>query len=437
MNEASLADTHSDIRVEHVHLVPFISSCYHSALQQLAQAYEEFRPAAILISKGQFGPRLVIDSFVNGLDETATVVRIHGSYTESAKFMHDIVRSAGFIANGTNLVDLENILDMFLRYQKKHEFRTVITIEDMDAHGWWILDKIRRLVEDESNESFGLTIILSGLPSMISMLNEPGLNIIAEQAGNRIVLVPFTLEETRQFCRQLAASAGPQPGRTTGDDSELIEYQAIDLIYELCQGVPDDVNKLCSKSLAMIKESGEKQVNMHIVKTASRLIGMPVTIAPEDEILPVLTNYDTLNQQEGRLVAKTKGEQDQEIQLGENCILIGRDQLCSIGIYGIRVSRFHALVAISDHGVQIVDLGSTNGTVVNGHKIRRCTLSDEDVISIGHTKITYMAGSEQLAWADDVERTGNFEIPVNIAELPINFVGEDARLIETSGPGEI
>jgi hypothetical protein len=434
MNEQSLADTHSDIRVEHVHLVPFISNCYQSALQQLSQSYEELRPAAILISEGRFGPGLVIDSFVNGLEETATVVRVRGSYTESVKFMHDIVRSTGFIPDGMNLVDLENILDMFLRYQKKHKLRTVITIEDTDVHGWWVLDKIRRLIETESIESFGLIIILSGPPSMISVFNEPGLDIITEQAGNRIVLSPFTKEETRQFCRQLAASAGLQTKRT-GDDSELIEYRATDLIHEICQGVPDAVNKLCSKSLAMIKESGEKQVNTHVVKTASRLIGIPVTIAPEDEVLPVLVKDDALNQQKGRLVAKTKGEPDQEVRLGKNCILIGRDQLCEIGIYGIRVSRFHALVAVSEHGVEVVDLGSTNGTVVNGHKVKRCLLSDEDVISIGHTKIAYEAGSEQLAWIDDVERTGNFEIPLNVPEPPINFVGADARLSAIADPG--
>ena len=55
-----------------------------------------------------------------------------------------------------SLVDLENVLELFLRYQRTHKIRTIIAVQDSDAHGWWVLDKVRRLVELEAKEKYGL-----------------------------------------------------------------------------------------------------------------------------------------------------------------------------------------------------------------------------------------------------------------------------------------
>lgn len=427
MLDQSLADTHSDIRVEHAHLIPFISNCYRAALQQLTQSYRDCRPAAILISEGRFGPGHVVDNFLTGIDESVAVARVNGSSSDSTSFMQDIVRSIGFQTSDMSITDLENVLDMFLRYQKNHKLRTVLCIDDTDVHGWWVLDKIRRLVDLECRQKLGLMIILSGPASMISVFNEPGLNIITEQAGKRIVLSPFTLSETREFLRQ----------RTTPDDQRQtcarFEFFAANLIHELCAGVPDQINQLSAKSLELVDGTGEAEISVDIVKTAARLVGMTSAVTAADDTLPVLLPDDEASAP-GRLIAKTRGEPDQEVILEQKCILIGRDRICGICVVGLRISRYHALVVLSDTGLQVVDLGSTNGTMVNGHKVKRCTLSDQDIITIGHTRITYIAGSEQLAWAEEVERTGEFE--VGSQRLPpepsINFVGKDIQLISTT-----
>lgn len=425
--DQSLADTHSDIRVEHAHLIPFISNCYRAALQQLTQSYRDCRPAAILISEGRFGPGHVVDNFLTGIDESVAVARINGSASDSTSFMQDIVRSIGFQSSDMSITDLENVLDMFLRYQKNHKLRTVICIEDTDIHGWWVLDKIRRLVDLETRERLGLMIILSGPASMISVFKEPGLNIITEQAGKRIVLAPFTLAETREFLRQRTAPEHSEP------QCARFDFFSANLIHELCCGVPDQINQLSAKSLELVDGTDEEEISVEIVKTAARLIGMASAVTAADETLPVLLPDDGASAP-GRIIAKTRGEPDQEVLLDQKCILIGRDRICGICIVGLRISRYHALVVLAETGLQLVDLGSTNGTLVNGHKVKRCTLSDQDVITIGHTRITYVAGSEQQAWAKDTERSDVFEVGEQLPppEPPINFIGNDIQFISSS-----
>jgi FhaA, N-terminal domain/FHA domain len=80
---------------------------------------------------------------------------------------------------------------------------------------------------------------------------------------------------------------------------------------------------------------------------------------------------------------------DRRIQLGEDPVRIGRLPDCAIPLSDSQVSRHHAEVHRSDHGFSIVDLGSLNGTTVNGVVVQEKDLHDGDVITIGETAIRY------------------------------------------------
>lgn len=63
---------------------------------------------------------------------------------------------------------------------------------------------------------------------------------------------------------------------------------------------------------------------------------------------------------------------------------IGRRPACDVVLRDDSVSGQHARLSYRQHAWQIEDLGSTNGTYVNGHRLRRpATLAAGDVIRIG------------------------------------------------------
>jgi len=70
-------------------------------------------------------------------------------------------------------------------------------------------------------------------------------------------------------------------------------------------------------------------------------------------------------------------------------VLLGRSRECDIRLVDTNVSRRHAEVRHEDDAYWIVDLGSTNGTELNGRRVERAKLSDGDRITLGATDLRF------------------------------------------------
>ncbi len=89
----------------------------------------------------------------------------------------------------------------------------------------------------------------------------------------------------------------------------------------------------------------------------------------------------------GSLVLPT-GER---VRLGDDPVSIGRLPDCTIVLADPNVSRRHAEVRRHGDGYVVVDLGSTNGTRVNGAGVRERALLDGDEVGVGSTTIRFEA----------------------------------------------
>ncbi len=70
-------------------------------------------------------------------------------------------------------------------------------------------------------------------------------------------------------------------------------------------------------------------------------------------------------------------------------MVIGRLKACDICLGDVNASREHAAVEREGMGWALADMGSTNGTLVNGERVDRVRLRDGDVITIGVSELTY------------------------------------------------
>ena len=84
------------------------------------------------------------------------------------------------------------------------------------------------------------------------------------------------------------------------------------------------------------------------------------------------------------LIIRAEGSEIGQIQnLRGAELLIGRHPSCDLSVQDGGVSRRHARLAWSGSGYAIEDLGSANGTYVNGNRISSQGLRDGDIIQVG------------------------------------------------------
>ncbi len=77
--------------------------------------------------------------------------------------------------------------------------------------------------------------------------------------------------------------------------------------------------------------------------------------------------------------------------------LLGTSPVCTVRLTDAEVSRRHAAIAVSSDHVQIVDLGSTNGTTVNGVVIKEASLYGGEVIRVGRSVVSLQRGEGRVA----------------------------------------
>lgn len=74
------------------------------------------------------------------------------------------------------------------------------------------------------------------------------------------------------------------------------------------------------------------------------------------------------------------------IEITKDMTLVGRKEDCDLCLNHKSVSKMHCVIVKTDGLLLLRDLGSTNGTRVNGQRIRRAALLPNDQVAIAHYK---------------------------------------------------
>jgi pSer/pThr/pTyr-binding forkhead associated (FHA) protein len=75
-----------------------------------------------------------------------------------------------------------------------------------------------------------------------------------------------------------------------------------------------------------------------------------------------------------------------DIPLDRAMVVVGRDRRCDVRIDSCRVSRRHCCLVSGGGAVLVRDLGSTNGTRINGRRVEAGVLHPGDELSIARCR---------------------------------------------------
>lgn len=93
-----------------------------------------------------------------------------------------------------------------------------------------------------------------------------------------------------------------------------------------------------------------------------------------------------------RVIVIKGADEGKQFELSGSTLGVGRDTGNAVRLHDTEVSRRHAEFRQTEDGYQLVDVGSANGTFVNGQPIQETPLRAGDHIQIGQSILVYSAG---------------------------------------------
>ena len=136
----------------------------------------------------------------------------------------------------------------------------------------------------------------------------------------------------------------------------------------------------------------------------------------------------------------TSGEQSIDLQLGRK-LVVGRAVTSDVPIYDPTISRRHAEIVLTTSGVRVTDLGSSNGTFLNGAKITDAEAAANDVVTFGKVafrvkEVTAPVPRPQVVPASEF-KSGKGGVPGGtiVRALPVSVSGGVPAIVMDSPSG--
>lgn len=129
-----------------------------------------------------------------------------------------------------------------------------------------------------------------------------------------------------------------------------------------------------------LRTQKEKKNKYPKLEKAEQIIKPTNTMKLDTTILPIYWAY---------LIIKHGEDRGKDFKIVKDETTIGREQENDIVIPNPTVSRFHAKIIRTEDKYFIEDLGSANGTLVNGIKVNKELLHDGDIIQLGDVVLVF------------------------------------------------
>lgn len=140
------------------------------------------------------------------------------------------------------------------------------------------------------------------------------------------------------------------------------------------------------------------------VRPPSGMAPPPIPVVPRGTVVrePLQTPGTVLHSQRrdvpvcGWLVILRGRRKGKDFRIDKEVSVLGRDGTCDYPIEDELVSRQHVRIRMEGGKFVLFDLGSGNGTYVNGEAVQKADLQDGDVIKIGESLILFKEAKPRI-----------------------------------------
>ena len=392
-------------------LTPDHNFLYLSKVHSRAKAYMEYtiwnRDSFVVIT-GEIGSgkTTLIHSLLSNMDGNVLVAKIHQTQLDELEFYQAILVEFGLEPfKAASKVELLSMLNKFLQEQAEQDTQVVLIIDEAQNLSARVLEEVRLMAGLETAKGKILNLILVGQPELKDIIDAPGMEQLNQRIRFRFHLSALTESETAEYIEHRLTTAGYDK------EEKLFARGTMKTIHLYTGGIPRLVNILCDTAMLSAFVEGKSKITLKMIEEViMELQWKPYSERALHQAHPKEV-YDLEHQPPKVLVQVSGSEDKQEYILEQETVTIGRFQDNDVRIDNRFISGHHAKIVTVQGQSYVVDMGSRNGTFVNGQRVNKCRLKNKDSISLSvRTKLldtgeTVAFAHAKLQYINETPRT--------------------------------
>ncbi len=317
---------------------------HRDALRFLAAALGQANGVAVLKGPAGSGKTTIINEQQTWSSRDSAVALIDGIHLTPRRLLVSMLSQYGVPESSQYDDQLLQDLNKFLKQQMHSGRAPVLMIDNADRATPSALRLLNWLAALDTRGDYSLRMVLTGKERLSTLLRDDSMRGLARRHPATYSLNPLTTQETVIYLRTRLIAAG-------GESSEKVfPIKTCEKMHELSGGWPGSLNKQAIEVMERMTELRSARPIPHV--TVSR-----------------------------------DGITVDEFELTERQYIIGRTELADIVIEDTYVSKMHAMLQIYSNAIVLLDLNSTNGTIVNSRVVDKTILRTDDIISLGRYRL--------------------------------------------------
>ena len=350
-----------------------------------------------IFGESGIGRTTLVQRFIQGLRSITGLVQLSTSTPNfRERIAHELQEYLPVDATLASDSDIERACK---QYQKEGRCLTLL-VDDADLLGPEQLLELHWLGAMEEGGYPAVNFILLGGLELEPMLQSNLHAVAGPRQWHRFFIRRMNEEETGHYIQRRLRMAGAAASK------DIFTPTALHLVFRYSNGNPRAINRLCRAAM----ECAEKR---HMLFVSDREVALAIEfldleLDPQQLEHPARRESDMMAKSvrsRARLVHTNNSEFVEEVPLDRHRILLGRDLGNDVVISSPSASRYHAVIFSDAHGLLLVDLHSTNGTMVNGKSVTKHRLRRNDVITVGQNRLQYVNEAER-DFGDDRQEPG-------------------------------
>lgn len=345
----------------HVHIE---NASQTNALEALLRIIKENSSSALLIGPKSSGKSVVVGRLARSLRQELSVIRLDGKSQSARQIVSTLLSELNCNVKLQSMAELLKLLHVIVAHRSRVSAAPILFVENIDRMTPSSLQTLCTMSEFTTRGQSAIRIILTGRCRSRGILAAQETVALSSRTPHIIELGPLTARESVRYLHGRLAAAG-----IIRVDS-IFPLDVCERLHDLSGGWPGLLNYFALAAIDRVY-----QFPVSLTNTFEKpAIAAPLTVvsATSHPVTLIISRF-------GKVVS--------EFSLEDAKTVIGRSDQADVTIDDDFVSKLHAMLLLRSGELTIVDLNSSNGTLVNSKRVTTKVLKNLDIISIGHCTV--------------------------------------------------